>query len=89
MHGRREDIGYTRRSVLVSAVGSSGLLAGMTGWADASTKVPQSAVHYQPAPKDGQDCQHCYQFVSPSGCRLVDGDITPTGWCRLWVKKPA
>jgi hypothetical protein len=89
MHDRGETTGYTRRRVLISAVGSATLLAGMTGFAEASTKVSQSAVHYQPAPKDGKDCQHCSQFVAPGGCRLVDGDITPTGWCRLWSKEPA
>ena len=84
-----EKFKLSRRSVLISALGSTSMLAGMDNLAEAGPKVPQSAVHYQPTPKDGQDCQHCYQFAAPNGCKLVDGDIAPTGWCRLWVKKAA
>ncbi len=84
-----EKLGLSRRSVLISAVGSTSLLAGMPRLAKAETKISQAAVHYQPAPRDGQDCQHCYHFAAPQTCKLVDGDIVPTGWCRLWVKKPA
>ena len=79
----------TRRSVLISAAGSASLVAGMTRWAEAEAKVPQSAVHYQTMPRDGQDCGHCYQFVAPHSCKFVDGDIAPTGWCGLWVHKTA
>ena len=88
MQDHFEKINLSRRSILISAVGSTSLLAGATRWAEAEVKVPQSAVHYQPSPKDGQDCQHCYQFAAPNACKLVAGDITPIGWCRLWVKKP-
>jgi len=24
---------------------------------------------------------------APNGCKMVDGEIAPTGWCALWVKK--
>jgi hypothetical protein len=27
--------------------------------------------------------------MAPNGCKLVDGEIAPTGWCALWVKKAA
>jgi High potential iron-sulfur protein len=85
----REKLELTRRSILISAVGSTSVLAGMTNWAQAGAKIPQSAVYYQRSPKDGQECQHCAQFAGPNACKLVDGDISPTGWCRLWVKKAA
>jgi hypothetical protein len=84
-----EKSALSRRSVLISAVGSTSLLAGTTRWAEAGTKVPQSAVHYQQTAKDGQDCDDCAHFMAPQACKLVDGTISPTGWCRLWVKKPA
>jgi High potential iron-sulfur protein len=89
MRDRFEKSDLTRRSVLISALGSASLLTGMAHLAEAGTKVSQSDVQYQRAPKDGQDCQHCYQFVAPHGCKMVAGDIVPTGWCGLWVKKPA
>jgi hypothetical protein len=79
----------SRRTVLISAVAATSLLAIMTSLAEAGAKVSQSSVHYQRTPKDGQDCQHCNEFAAPNACRMVDGDIAPTGWCRLWVKKAA
>jgi len=27
--------------------------------------------------------------VAPGSCKLVAGDISPNGWCRLYVKKSA
>jgi hypothetical protein len=89
MRDRFEKSKLTRRGVLISALGSTSLLVGMAHLAEAGTKVWQSAVRYQPAPRYGQDCQHCYQFVTPHGCKMVAGDIVPTGWCGLWVKNPA
>ncbi len=79
--------GVSRRTVLIAAAGTAPLLAMMTGRAEAGVKVPQDAVHYQPTPKDGQDCGHCYHFVTPGTCKLVDGAVSVNGWCRLWVKK--
>ena len=68
-----ERSGVSRRIVLIVGAGAAPLLATMTGRANAGAKVPQSAVHYQPSPKNGQDCDDCANFVSPSGCKLVDG----------------
>ncbi len=62
-------------------------LALMTTAAEA--KMAQAAVKYQPTPKDGKQCDACNFFVAPNACKMVDGDIATTGWCSLWVKKPA
>ena len=56
---------------------------------EAQAKIAQTAVNYQTTPKDGHQCDGCAQFVAPNSCKLVDGEIAPTGWCALWVKKPA
>ena len=79
-------LGISRRTALITA-GAAPLLAMIASRAEAGAKVPQSAVHYQPSPKNGQDCDDCANFVSPGGCKLVDGPISPKGWCRLWVKR--
>ena len=76
----------TRRSALIAA-GATPLMALIPNRASAGAKISQSAVHYQASPKDGRDCDDCSNFVSPGGCKLVDGDISPKGWCRLWVPK--
>jgi hypothetical protein len=79
--------GVNRRTVLIAAVGAAPLLA-LTG-GPAQAKMAQTAVHYQPDPKDGKQCDACNFFVAPNSCKLVDGDIAATGWCALWVKKAA
>ena len=79
--------GVSRRTVLIAAAGAAPLLA-LTG-GEAQAKLAQAAVKYQTTPKDGHQCDGCVQFVAPNSCKLVDGDIAATGWCALWVKKPA
>jgi hypothetical protein len=79
--------GVSRRTVLFAAAGAAPLIA-LTG-GQAQAKIAQTAVKYQTTPKDGHQCDGCVQFVAPNACKLVDGDISPTGWCSLWVKKPA
>ena len=76
----------SRRTVLIAAAGAAPLLAlGATG-ANAA-KLAQSAVKYQASPKDGKQCDGCNLFVAPNSCKSVAGEISPTGWCALWVKK--
>jgi hypothetical protein len=79
--------GVSRRTVLFAAAGAAPLLALTSGQAQA--KIAQAAVKYQATPKDDHQCDGCVQWVAPNSCKLVDGDIAPTGWCSLWVKKPA
>ena len=77
--------GVNRRTVLLAAAGAAPLIA-LTG-GEAQAKLAQTAVKYQTDPKDGKQCDACNFFVSPNSCKMVDGDIAPTGWCTLWVKK--
>lgn len=54
----------------------------------AAAKVSKASVQYQTEPKDGQTCADCLHFVAGSNtCKLVEGDISPNGWCQLWAKK--
>jgi hypothetical protein len=84
-----ERMTLTRRGVLVSVAASGSVLATGVRQVGAGTKIAQSAVYYQMSPKDGQQCGQCAQFLAPHGCKLVDGDIAASGWCRLWVKRVA
>ena len=36
---------------------------------------------------DSVVCGDCKNFLQPHACRLVMGDISPAGWCKLWEKK--
>ncbi|MEO6353273.1 MAG: hypothetical protein ABIO19_09585 [Burkholderiaceae bacterium] len=54
----------------------------------ASNKVSQASVQYQAQPKGEQKCSGCLNFFAESNtCKLVDGQISPEGWCSLWTKK--
>jgi hypothetical protein len=53
----------------------------------AVAKMNQKSVAYQATPKDDQKCSNCSLFQEPNACTLVDGDISPEGWCKFWVKK--
>ena len=74
----------SRRMVLIAA-GATSLLGLTSGSAEA--KMAQTAVRYQDLPKDGKQCDGCKLFVAPNACKSVTGDISPKGWCALWVKK--
>lgn len=55
--------------------------------AAAQTKVAQKIVAYQDTPKGALRCDNCAQFEAPSSCKVVDGTISPSGWCKVYVKK--
>jgi hypothetical protein len=53
----------------------------------AMAKAAQSAVAYETSPKNGHSCGSCTNFEPPSSCKMVDGAISPSGWCKLWNEK--
>jgi ubiquinol cytochrome c reductase Fe-S subunit len=82
----------SRRDFLFVAavgVGTGAVLgAGITASpARAQNKRPQKAVSYQASPNGKQSCSNCANFQSPSACKLVDGAISPSGWCVLYAAK--
>jgi len=85
MTGQTRPVCVSRRTVLFAAAGAVPLLALMSGSAQA--KMAQTAVRYQDSPKDGRQCDGCKLFIAPNACKSVGGDISPKGWCALWVKK--
>lgn len=55
--------------------------------APAAPKVTQASVQYQTQPKGDQQCSGCLHFIAESNtCKLVEGQINPVGWCKLWAK---
>ena len=84
MKDRNKSSKISRRTVVLAA-GAVFLAASVTSVRAA--KLAQSAVRYQPTPKDGKQCDGCNLFIPPNACKSVEGTIAPTGWCTLWVKK--
>jgi hypothetical protein len=77
----------SRRRVLISLIGSPPFAALSAGVAAADVKVAQSAARYRPTPNEGRACGGCYLFLAPDHCKFLAGEISPSGWCRLWKAK--
>jgi secreted PhoX family phosphatase len=77
----------SRRKLLGGAAFAAAAAGLMPLRARAQQKVAQSAVQYQTSPKNGQQCNSCSHFKAPSSCEVVDGSISPNGWCALYTKK--
>jgi hypothetical protein len=30
-------------------------------------------------------CKKCLWWKDPNGCKVVEGEISPQGWCAIWV----
>ena len=87
--GRREEGGFradrrlTRRELMIAALG--GLSAALPARAEEQpAKMSQIAAAYQGTPKGLFSCAVCTFFIRPRGCKVVSGDISPTGWCRFF-----
>jgi hypothetical protein len=86
---------FSRRSILrnfaLTTAGGAALLGTTVigvRVAAAQTKALQKAVGYQDMPKGAQQCDNCTNFAAPASCKVVDGNISPTGWCMMYAKKP-
>jgi hypothetical protein len=55
--------------------------------ARAQQKLAKSVMQYQDTPKNGQRCDECVYFKPPSACGLIEGTISPQGWCTAFNKK--
>jgi hypothetical protein len=52
--------------------------------AAAQMKVSQAEAEYQDRPKGGLACAACTLFRPPRSCEVVQGDISPSGWCKFF-----
>jgi hypothetical protein len=79
----------SRRTLLHLAIAGSGALIAATvaTGASASSKIAKKAVKYQDTPKGNARCDNCRQWQAPAACKLVDGVISPSGWCSIYAPK--
>jgi hypothetical protein len=63
------------------------MMLAATGPSRAQTKMPKQTAQYQDSPNGDQKCEGCRFFVEGGSCRLVEGKISPNGWCRLYQPK--
>ncbi len=81
----------SRRSVLkglsfLACAVPATLMAGK-GVSEAQGKVSKAKAEYQDKPMDGKKCADCVHFRPPNGCEGVEGEISPSGWCKLFKAK--
>jgi hypothetical protein len=48
-------------------------------------KLTQAAVRYQDHPKGNDACGSCPYFIFPKSCAVVEGEISPMGWCPIYT----
>ena len=79
----------SRRDFLfVTGAGGATIIAsGLPGSPAAAAKMSPQAMQYRPKPNGNQHCDNCANFQPPSACKVVDGIISPTGWCILYRAK--
>jgi hypothetical protein len=75
----------SRRALLQAAAGAAALLGATAGPAAAQLKVSRQSVAYQDRPDGGKSCRLCAHFIAPGSCQIVQGPISPQGYCRLFV----
>ena len=83
-----QSMALSRRTIVTRSVAGAAGAAVLLGCVtEASAKMAQKAVEYQDTPKGDQECSNCSLFQEPNACTLVDGQISPKGWCKFRVKK--
>ena len=77
----------SRRVVLTGTVLTLGAAAAtmVVPRAAAEQKMSPEQAKYQGTPKGDQRCDGCNNFQSPKGCKIVQGDISPSGWCQYFA----
>jgi hypothetical protein len=53
----------------------------------AQQKVSKIDAKYQDRPNGQQRCQICLQFEPAGSCKLVEGKISPQGWCQFFAAR--
>jgi hypothetical protein len=70
----------TRRGILCACAGFL-----PRAGAAAARKKTQMQVAYQNRPKGISSCASCSFFQAPKSCALVEGAVSPNGWCKLYA----
>ncbi len=85
--GRTDRHRISRRTVLTGTAFALAPVATMVSQTAAQVKFSRTTAKYQDRPKGDQRCEGCANFQPPNACKFVEGQISPNGWCQLFVKK--
>jgi len=70
---------------IFGTVGAAAVVAAEAKPAAATIKISKAAVAYQDHPDGEKRCGKCLQFQPPQSCKMVDGPISPQGFCRIFI----
>jgi hypothetical protein len=70
---------------MLGAIGAAASFGAGLHFSAAAIKISQKAVAYQDHPEGDKRCDKCAQYQPPNTCKLVDGAISPNGYCRLFA----
>jgi hypothetical protein len=75
-----------RRTWVLAAFGAAvGLDRAATSAAGAAEKMSKEEAEYQDSPRDIRMCATCTLFEPPRACKVVEGDVSPSGWCKAFA----
>jgi hypothetical protein len=79
-------ISSKRKFIWLAVAGIAGaMLRPRHTLAQSISKMSKAQAEYQDNPKGIQMCSTCSLFEEPRGCKVVDGDISPNGWCKSYA----
>ena len=80
---------FSRRALLQGVAYAAGAATFLSATVNnaAAAKMSQQSVSYQGSPKGNQRCDNCALWQPPNACKSVEGNISPQGWCKIYVKK--
>lgn len=76
-HARDFGKAYGRRFLLFAVLTAP-------AFAQQPARMSKQEAAYQDQPRGGLRCAGCTLFVKPDACKVVEGAISPAGWCRLF-----
>jgi hypothetical protein len=74
-----DHITMSRRRVIKVAVTGFGLAGVQAERAWAQQKMAKLEARYQDHPNGRQHCELCEYYITPVGCKLVRGEVSPKG----------
>ena len=70
---------------LVLSSAAASMVLGVTSRLFASDKMTRQQAEYQDTPKGISMCATCTLFEPPAACKVVEGPVSPNGWCKAFA----
>ena len=80
---------FSRRHIPLAAVAAISAATAVNNdpGSAAEMKISANAVGYQDHPNGDKQCSECVHFLPPSSCKMVEGTISPHGYCRIFARR--